>query len=295
MGKVQFGSRELELGGKYLTELRESNDIFHDTEKLRERLKEDGYLLIRGFHDRERVLKARMEFLQKLAEGGALAPGTPVAEGIIGEGRAHLGKIDANHFPCFYQVVNHPSVFAFFDRLLGGKTVTLDFKWARVVGRGGNTGAHYDIVYMGRGTANLYTLWTPFGDLPPEMGTLAILPGSHRWEQVIRTYGRMDVDRDNPGNGGWLSNDPVELVEKFGGQWATTSFRAGDAILFGMYTMHGSLTNTTNRYRLSADTRYQLEAEARDERWVGDNPKGHYAWGKGRQIPMPEAREKWGI
>ena len=35
------------------------------------------------------------------------------------------------------------------------------------------TGAHYDVVYMGRGTPRLYTSWTPIGDAPLEDGPLA--------------------------------------------------------------------------------------------------------------------------
>ena len=69
----------------------------------------------------------------------------------------------------------------------------------------------------------------------------------------------------------------------------------GDALLFGMYTMHGSLTNTTNRYRLSCDTRYQLASEPADERWIGAKPKGHYAWTSGETVPMEQARAKWGV
>ena len=33
---------------------------------------------------------------------------------------------------------------------------------------------------MGRGTQNLFTLWTPFGENPIEMGTLAVIEGSHK-------------------------------------------------------------------------------------------------------------------
>ena len=50
------------------------------------------------------------------------------------------------------------------------------------------------IVYMGRGTQNLYTLWTPLGDVPPyHKGPLAILQGSHHIQRLKDTYGRMDV------------------------------------------------------------------------------------------------------
>ncbi len=48
---LKVGSRELELNGPHLTELRSSNDIFDDIGALRERMDEDGYLLIRDFHN----------------------------------------------------------------------------------------------------------------------------------------------------------------------------------------------------------------------------------------------------
>ena len=68
--------------------------------------------------------------------------------------------------------------------------MTYDYKWLRVVGPGNFTGAHYDIVYMGRGTPNVLTCWTPIGDIPLKMGPLAILVGSHRFEHMKETYGQ---------------------------------------------------------------------------------------------------------
>mgnify|MGYP003377119148 CR=1 FL=1 len=54
----------------------------------------------------------------------------------------------------------------------------------------------------------------------------------------------------------------------------------GDALVFGMFMLHGSLKNTTNRYRISCDTRFQLAGEPVDERWVGRAPSGHGREGK---------------
>ena len=121
-------------------------------------------------------------------------------------------------------VVNSPGVLDFFGRLLGGAAMTYDYKWPRAVARGGNTGAHYDVVYMGRGTKDLYTMWTPFGDIPLEMGTLAMCLGSQHFTKIKQTYGEMDVDRDNVATG-WFSEDPVEIVDRYGGQWATTALK----------------------------------------------------------------------
>ena len=82
--KVTIGQRELEWGGKYLTELRDCNDILEEPGAPRNRSQEDGYLLIRGFHKRDQVLNARMEFLRKLEAMGRLDPHALVEDGVIG-------------------------------------------------------------------------------------------------------------------------------------------------------------------------------------------------------------------
>jgi ectoine hydroxylase-related dioxygenase (phytanoyl-CoA dioxygenase family) len=294
-----MGNRELEMGSKYLTELRSSNDILADTDALIARLQEDGYLFIRGFHDRNEVLDARKAFLRKLWEKGNLDPSAPLEEGVLNhkkKGGLTGGTTDEleEDFPQFVDVVNAPSVMSFFDRLLGGPSLTYDYKWLRSIGRGGNTGAHYDIVYMGRGTRNVFTMWTPFGDIPPELGTLALLLGSQHYDKIKQTYGQMDVDRDNVATG-WFTEDPVELVDTYGGQWATTTFEAGDAIIFGMFMMHASLNNTTNCVRISSDTRYQLASEPTDDRWVGRKPKKYDTSGNTQQKPIEQLRKEWGV
>jgi hypothetical protein len=62
-----------------------------------------------------------------------------------------------------------------------------------------------------------------------------------------------------------------------------------------MFTMHGSTNNTTERWRMSCDTRFQPAADPVDERWVGPNPKAHYAWFTGQIKPMEAARAEWGV
>ena len=56
-----------------------------------------------------------------------------------------------------------------------------------------------------------------------------------------------------------------------------TLFRAGDVMLFDMFTLHGSCDNRMGggRVRLSFDVRWQLAGEAEDDRWFGAPPKGH--------------------
>ena len=69
--KLNMGKRELEVGGKYLNILRDSTDIKGDFAALRARIKEDGYLRIRGLHSREKVTATRKVILENLAANGA--------------------------------------------------------------------------------------------------------------------------------------------------------------------------------------------------------------------------------
>jgi len=291
-----MGKRELELGGKYLGALREATHLMGDMKALRARMEEDGYLLIRRLHDPQKVKAARRVIIENLDQNGQIDRSYPLDEAVIAPGKrgAFLGGAKAvTHTSEFLAVVESPELMQFFSDFLGAPAMTYNYKWMRVVGNGDFTGAHYDVVYMGRGTLNLYTVWTPLGNVSYEMGPLALLEGSHRLERIKETYGRMDVDRDHVE--GWFSSDPIEMVDRFGGRWLTTEFEAGDAMIFGMFTMHGSLNNVTNRYRLSCDTRYQRADEPADERWIGENPIAHYAWTKGEMVPMEEARRRWGV
>jgi ectoine hydroxylase-related dioxygenase (phytanoyl-CoA dioxygenase family) len=156
---------------------------------------------------------------------------------------------------------------------------SFDYIWLRTVNVGGATGSHYDWVYMGRGTRNLYTTWIPIGDVPKIEGALLILENSHRLEELKNTYGAMDVDRDvdGPYAGGWFGRNPLEVQEQLGGRWLTADFNAGDMLVFTMHTLHCSLDNCSpaNRIRITSDTRYQLASEPIDERWIGDDPIAH--------------------
>ena len=295
--KLPFLHQEIEVS----TNLRESNDILESPKALRERIVEDGYLLIRELHDKQTVLAARRTILQKLAAKGMLAPDTPLMDGIFNTdypeptSTGSMGNKSLTRLPAFSAVVEGAPIMNFFKHFLGGEARTFDFKWLRTAGPGSGSPIHYDIVFMGRGTQNLYSCWTPFGDVSLDMGPIVFCLGSNQFEKVRATYGASDVDRDMIE--GHFSDKPLEVIEKFGGRWATTTFSTGDVIIFSMFLMHASLVNTSNKIRITADTRYQLAAEPIDERWVGEKPKGHYAWKQqGAKIEsLEESRERWGV
>jgi hypothetical protein len=300
---VHFGKRTIAYPGPLLGELRSSNDLLHSADALRRRLDEDGYLLIRGMIDRQKVLAARQTIFAYMDEQDGLEPGSRPLDGVMGEyGKSvnMLGRKGISHHPDVRAVFEGEELFDFYNRLFGEPSITFDYKWLRAVGREQYTGAHYDVVYMGRGTNQLMTCWLPLGDVAIEQGVLAICEGSHNapaFDKLRDTYGRADVDRDLIH--GWFSTDPQEIVEQFGGRWKTTSFRAGDVLTFGMHCMHASTTNTTDRWRLSCDVRFQPAAAPIDERWRSDNPVGIDAYveahDQGRIKTIEASRREWGV
>jgi hypothetical protein len=302
--QTRFGEATVERGD-YLEELTPNATPSSDEAQLRQTLHDEGFLFIRGLIPREAVMQARRVILEHVAEQGALVPDTPPLLGVMPQGNERKGKTLGfmGHHPItkrdeVKRVLEAPELFALFDRIFGEPSMTFTFKWLRAVGNEQFTGAHYDHVYMGRGSGRLHTTWLPLGDVPVEQGSLAICKGSHSAEgfrPIRETYGKMDIDRDRVV--GWFTHDPTEITDKFGGRWATTDYHAGDVVIFGMHLMHASTTNTTDRYRLSCDVRFQPQADPKDDRWVGANPPGHYTAADAAEVetPMAEARKQWGI
>ena len=290
-----FHGNALDTSANAFGELRASSDVAKDVAELRRRFDEDGYLYMPGLLDRSQVLAARLSVLQRLASLDILDPDYPLIDGVVNLENANsfMPELAKNNPPVMELLYDGP-MMAFYQRFLGGPVRHFDYTWCRAKppGKATATNPHYDVVFMGRGTKRLYTSWTPLGDIPLLMGGLMVLEHSHRLEEIKATYGQVDVDVyctnypdaaeiesgqklwQRPGDGAY-SLDAVATRRELGGRWLTADFSAGDVLIFGMYTMHASMDNQTNRLRLSTDTRYQLASDPVDERWIGENPIGH--------------------
>lgn len=268
-------------------ELTDSAPLLADVSALRERMDAEGYLFIRNFFSRGLIQDARLSLLSRLARAdGIFDPSYPLADGVLlPERKAAIGFSPeaARENPEVQRVVFGPEIRDFYTRFLGGPIRHFDYIWVRSLGAGSGTKPHCDIVYMGRGTHQLYTAWIPYGDVSFDIGGLIVLEKSHLQADRIRHYLDSDVDtycENLPDRKGWksrgaLSTNPATLREKFGGRWLSAEFRMGDLLTFRMDTVHASLDNRSPFIRLSTDTRYQLASEPVDERWVGENPIGH--------------------
>ncbi len=306
--ELTYQGRKIDITSECFGALRQSGVVAGDREELWRRMEEDGYLYLPGLLDREEVLEARREVMERLAAGGVLDQRYPLMDGVFKAGSQTAGflpQLAQDNAP-LDRVLHAGPMMAFYEFFLGAPVLHFDYTWfrAKTPGPASPTFPHYDIVYMGRGTHRLYTSWTPLGDVPYEMGGLMILENSHRLETLKGTYGQTDVDLycENEGNAkgivrrarsehrplsseerenvrwnspGAYSSDAVATREEFGGRWLTTEYEAGDLLVFGMFTMHASSDNRTDCIRISADSRYQLASEEIDERWIGMNPPAH--------------------
>jgi hypothetical protein len=283
------GGRELDTSQVAFGPLRSSRDIAENGAALRERIAQDGYLFIPGFLDRDSVCEARSSIIRELAKENAFDPSEPLELAIARPGLSMSFRPDiANVNAELQSLIYGPRVMEFYDRLLGGPSRHYDFTWMRTIAPGPGSDPHCDIIYMGRGTPDVYTAWIPLGDIPLTTGGVIILENSHLDEEVRRDYATLDVDtscqnknRENQlqahgyARSGALTHDHVGLQSDKGSRWLTAEYRMGDFLTFPMFTVHGSLDNQSREIRLSSDSRYQLASEPIDERWVGEHPPGH--------------------
>lgn len=289
---LYYQGNRLNTAPTHFGTLRDSRDLVGDGEALRARMEEDGYLYLPGMLDPEAVADARLSILLKLQEEGALDPDYPIEAGIIAPGVHFTFRPDlANGNGTIHQLLYTGAIMQFMAEFLDGPVLHYDFIWLRAKAPGPNTATtpHCDIVFMNRGTQNLYTVWTPLSDVSYELGGLIVLENSHRQDEHLGEYWEFDVDTyciDDKNDeaherwawgkgGGSYSKDAIGVRQELGGRWLSAEYKAGDLLIFSMFTLHASLDNCTNQVRLSTDSRYQLASEAVDERWIGENPIAH--------------------
>ena len=112
MNKIDYltmGSDKMLLGSKYLSTLREANNLLGDPEALRKRMLEDGYLFIRGLQNPDRVKAARKVVLENLRLNGQINADYPLDLGVIASGKRGNflgGAKNVTHNPEFLSLVN---------------------------------------------------------------------------------------------------------------------------------------------------------------------------------------------
>lgn len=260
---------------RLFTPMRES--VGARPEQLRERFETDGYLLLRGALDRDKVLGVRRAYFEKF-DPAMFAAGTLPQDGVF-SGREPDGLPEygteghpAHAFvrgPEFDAFTHDRGLHAVAETLLGAPAELVPRRILRHFHRGANKAsrAHVDYDYMDQGSDELVTAWIPLGDCPIECGGLIYLEGSHRIDRGALDELRPYTDR--PDDHRPVSNDLGRTARALGGRWLWTDYRAGDVVLHSPHTVHASLDDVSDVMRLSADVRFRRAGAVPDERWDG--------------------------
>ncbi len=222
--------------------LRDSTRQASDSDVLRQRMHEDGYVFVRGVIDPELIRRVRADVLdvlrkaQWIAADGTLQPLVKGQE----DPRYWTGFGGVQSLESFHQLAFDSQISAIMTALIGSDMFPWPGKapymiWPeRLGGPGGrHAGPHQEGVRWSR---DVLSTWISIGWTPIEKGPLAVLPGSHRL--------------------GYLPGYGYGQFE-FGPDWVTSPFEPGDIIVFHNFTLHGSLPNQTDSLRLSCAFKWQ--------------------------------------
>ncbi len=256
-------------------------------DQLREQLKADGYLWLRGFFPREDILALRRRFFERMKPAGIVAEGTDAGAGIFSGKRDQTGQttkllLEFVRTAAYESFCFQPRLWEFYEQLLGGDVYLHKRKIVRQTYPHDprTTDAHYDLIYLRGGTDTVLSSWIPLGDVPLEMGGLTYLEGSDAFGRQLEAEfavhnaalspeERLSAYNKNMSATGGIGKDLRVLVDRYQTRWLVADYEAGDMVVHTSYMIHAATQNNSseNRLRLSTDIRYQRIRDEIDARW----------------------------
>jgi hypothetical protein len=219
--------------------MRDSTNDMEHAEKLRARMREEGYLLVRGVIDPAFIRKVKSDVLEALRQAEWISADGSLRPLINGDEDprhwAAFGGVQA--LESFHQMAFDTRLTAIMTALLGEDMYPWPGKapymmWPEHLG-GTHAKPHQEGV---RSSENVLSTWISIGSTPMRQGGLAVLPRTQDLGYLPHYgYGKYD----------------------FGPEWVTTGFEPGDIVVFHNFTIHGSLPNQTDELRLSCSFKWQ--------------------------------------
>jgi 2-oxoglutarate-dependent dioxygenase len=225
--------------------------------------KVEGYLVLPGLLGGDVVERLRGEVLDILDAGGVprdtLDRATESADKLRQFSEYLAGS-------ALDELINGESTLALVSQLIGGRAIRYaPFTAVKAGGGGGTFHFHQDNNYTRHEPAlGSINLWVALVDMTPANGCLQILPRSHTADLESRSSDDHDGHRQ-------VDVDPITALP--------IRMRAGDAVAFSRWTVHGSGPNTTDQPRLAYALQYHREdvraydSEADEWRRLVDAPR----------------------
>ena len=285
-----------------LGELKDTNLKNATDEKLRQSLNDNGYLFLRNVIEKNDITKARNDIFEKLKNVDELED--PFTEGIW-SGRSRRDELhkdrgvyweDVSNTESLRKITNGNNLKSVFSRIFGISSIGFDFIFLRAVSGGKFTHMHCDAGFFTRKTQKVLTCWLVFTDITIDKGPLFIIEGSHKFSDIKTKYKGFDVDIHKHMKA-TIDTNPITFAQERNTKILTTQFNPGDALIFGMYTVHGTFENYANdkKIRLTCDIRFQPHNELKDPRYFGPKPTGTTGAGYGELNSARPLNEDWHI
>lgn len=219
--------------------------------------KNEGYLCLEQLVDREAVETLRREVLEIVCVAHQLSPEDLVKASTsadkLRQSRQYLASMKLN------QLINGSEMLSLASQLVEGEAKLYSpFTAVKLGGGGGTFGFHQDNNYTQHEPAGgSLNIWVALCDMTLENGCLQVVPRSHLNGNVASHESQ---DADGHREIEVESNDCLELV-----------MRAGDAVAFSRWTIHGSGPNNTGAPRVA----YALQYVRDDVRYL-DKKSGQW-------------------
>jgi ectoine hydroxylase-related dioxygenase (phytanoyl-CoA dioxygenase family) len=226
-------------------ELESCNHLLDDHDALLRFYDDNGYVLLRQVLNPESVTRARDDMLAVAARHGLVQPGDKEGKWT---GKPFKGGLEES--PEFSgisrRLIEHPDNLKVLERVLGEKACMVpNVQYRTYPPEGPVTIVHQDGFYS-PGIQDYKPVWVPLVACRKELGGLMLAVGQNR-----RGYFH-NVAKPTP------FPVPVGVIPE--DSWATTDYEPGDVLLVHPCTPHASMPNTSNRLRISFDTRVQSAA-----------------------------------
>jgi ectoine hydroxylase-related dioxygenase (phytanoyl-CoA dioxygenase family) len=231
-------------------------------EQLRATMDEHGYLFFRALVPVDEVLAVRRDVLELCDSAGWLDQSHGLMQGVVSDGMQPTTEGQPAYMavyrkvlklPRFHAFPAHPALVAVAQTLLDGEMLIHPRRIGRMTfpnNTAATTPPHQDHFYI-RGSVATYSCWTPLGECPMTLGSLAVWRGSHK-----RGYIEHSVSFPGAVGGRGVPIDEADA------EWQTADFGIGDALFFHAYAIHKALPNLSgDRLRLSTDNRYQRKGD----------------------------------
>lgn len=226
--------------------------------------RELGYLPLPGFVDAEAVASLREEVFTVLEANGVTRASLSAASSAADRLRQCNQHLAGSMLET---LIHGEATLAIASRLIGGPAhVYLPFTAVKAGGGGGTFDYHQDNNYTQHEPAvGSINIWVALDDMTPDNGCLRVIPGSH--EQGQLTSRRSDHGDSHQK----LDIDEADLLP--------VRMRAGDAVAFTRWTVHGSGANHTDEPRVAYALQYHREdvkfLDKKDGQWrrLVDTPR----------------------